>query len=333
MESPSENRSLTIHDTHGDAVGTQRVRVLVCDSHELYRLGLRLVIDTAVDLTLAGETTDPRQALMLHFNARPHVVVVGQDLAGGASLELIRRFSAQGIAVLVLAESDARHHVVESLQAGAHGYLHRRVSPRRLLEGIRAVARHETVVDSALAEYLLPYLDPAVTATHLPVDGRLTSPHAPAPVALSPVLPGDPVEGEDRPVAETGAGSDARVPPYPPTRPRTAWLHSREDLGRSGTELSAEPALTRASMPPGSLETLLTRRQMMVASLVADGLSNSEIASRLYLSPATVKSHLTIILRRLELRDRTQLAILVTRQRELDAPIPHRIAQGAGLLE
>jgi DNA-binding NarL/FixJ family response regulator len=57
----------------------------------------------------------------------------------------------------------------------------------------------------------------------------------------------------------------------------------------------------------------LTDRQREVAQLVAEGLSNEEIASRLFLSPATVKSHLTSVMRRLDVRTRTQLAILVNR--------------------
>lgn len=58
----------------------------------------------------------------------------------------------------------------------------------------------------------------------------------------------------------------------------------------------------------------LTERQREVAELVAQGLSNEEIAGRLFLSPATVKSHLTAVMRRLDVRTRTQLAILVNRE-------------------
>jgi DNA-binding NarL/FixJ family response regulator len=57
----------------------------------------------------------------------------------------------------------------------------------------------------------------------------------------------------------------------------------------------------------------LTARQQAVAELVAEGLTNAEIAARLEVSRATVKGHITVALRRLGLRDRTQLAIHVHR--------------------
>lgn len=57
----------------------------------------------------------------------------------------------------------------------------------------------------------------------------------------------------------------------------------------------------------------LTERQRTVALLVAEGLTNDEIAARLHVSQATIKSHLATVMRRLDIRSRTQLAILMNR--------------------
>ncbi len=55
----------------------------------------------------------------------------------------------------------------------------------------------------------------------------------------------------------------------------------------------------------------LTSREMEIAELIGEGKSNNEISKLLYITEGTVKNHVTNILNKLELRDRTQLAILI----------------------
>lgn len=57
------------------------------------------------------------------------------------------------------------------------------------------------------------------------------------------------------------------------------------------------------------LSTILTKKELIILKEVAEGLNNKEISSKLYLSEGTVRNYISLILEKLDLRDRTQLAI------------------------
>ncbi|MFI9836913.1 response regulator [Nonomuraea sp. NPDC051941] len=64
-----------------------------------------------------------------------------------------------------------------------------------------------------------------------------------------------------------------------------------------------------APPPPAALRDRLSAREAQVAALIAAGASNREIAARLRIAEGTVKNHVSSLLRKYALRDRTRLAL------------------------
>ena len=126
-------------------------------------------------------------------------------------------------------------------------------------------------------------------------------------------------EGEEHLVAAMKAGATSYLlKDTPPAElvqaiERTARgesaLHHR--IAATMVRVLSAPAVSNASTSPDAL----TEREAHVLSLIAEGLANATIAQRLGLSEKTVKNHVTSILAKLQLDDRTQAAVFAWRQR------------------
>ncbi|WP_379329203.1 response regulator [Paenibacillus sp. GCM10027626] len=96
-------------------------------------------------------------------------------------------------------------------------------------------------------------------------------------------------------------------------QPPDSIMESLRAVGNGNTVFEKEVAQTISGMLKDQKKTPLPMdvnpREREILALVADGLSNKEIASRLFLSEGTVRNYVTALLEKLQLRDRTQLAI------------------------
>ena len=87
-------------------------------------------------------------------------------------------------------------------------------------------------------------------------------------------------------------------------------LDRMDALMRGGAASTAKAEAAR-----GELRGDLTEREVAIVELVAEGLDNREIAAKLYLSEGTVRNHISAILQKLDLRNRTQLVVRYYRDR------------------
>jgi len=78
-------------------------------------------------------------------------------------------------------------------------------------------------------------------------------------------------------------------------------------------EVTLSPELAASMLEENEGEPVISEREKEVLQLIADGLSPTELAGRLYISVKTVKNHLTSIYQKLDSRDRTQAVLRAVR--------------------
>ena len=206
--------------------------MLIADDHGAIRVGLRLILEAADDITVVGEAGDGATAVRQAAALRPDVVLMDVRMPGVDGIAATEQIVRAGHgAVLVLTTFDLDDYVFGALRAGASGFLLKTVDPAGLIDSVRRLAAGESVVA------------PEVTRRILDEFVQL-----------------------DR----------ARAAPFPPS-----------------TRLAA-----------------LTPRELDILRLVAEGLSNRQIAGRLTISVATAKTHVSRLLGKLGCSSRVQAAIL-----------------------
>jgi DNA-binding NarL/FixJ family response regulator len=133
------------------------IRVLVCDDHELFRRGLRMVLEAEEGIEVVAEAADGAEAVARVEDLAPDVVLmdVRMPRMGGieATREIRRRFPMTRI--IVLSVSDEEDDLYGAFKAGANGYLLKEVSIEEVADAARAVASGRTLLAPAVAANLL----------------------------------------------------------------------------------------------------------------------------------------------------------------------------------
>ena len=132
------------------------VRVLLVDDHDLFRTGLRNLLEEQ-GVEILGEAGDGAQAIWLVRELAPDVVVMDLNMPGMTGVEATRQISsiAPLTRVLVLTISDQDDDVLDAILAGACGYLLKDASIDELIRGIVSAAVGESLVSPAIAGKVL----------------------------------------------------------------------------------------------------------------------------------------------------------------------------------
>ncbi|MGW2324444.1 response regulator transcription factor [Streptomyces sp. NPDC001700] len=212
------------------------IKVLLADDQTLLRSAFRVLVDSEPDMEVVGEASDGAEAVDIVRAKGADVVLMDIRMPGTDGLAATRMISEDprlaDVRVVMLTTFEVDEYVVDSLRAGASGFLGKGAEPGELLAAIRIAAAGEALLSPVATKGLIARF----------------------------LAQGAPVSGDS---------------PYEASR------------------LDA-----------------LTGREREVLVQVAGGHSNDEIATRLEVSPLTVKTHVNRAMAKLGARDRAQLVVI-----------------------
>jgi two-component system response regulator DegU len=224
----------------------RNIRLVLADDHQLFREGVKRILNMENDLEVVGECGDGIQVIELCNTLNPDIVLmdINMPIENGVVATGKLKEIFPDIKVIILSIHDDESYVFETLRKGASGYLLKDMEAESLINAIRSVVAGHA------------YIHPKVTGKLINQLRRMTY------------------------LDEVGVAGSGVVSKEAGVK----YIHSE-------------------SSP-------LTRREAEVLRLMAEGKSNKMIGEFLFISEKTVKNHVSSILQKMEVDDRTQAVIV-----------------------
>jgi DNA-binding NarL/FixJ family response regulator len=139
-----------------EAIALEELRVLLVDDHDLFRSGLRNLLEER-GVHVVGEAASGTEALRIVRENAPDVVIMDLNMPGMAGVEATRRIAqiAPLTRVVVLTISDQDADVLNAILAGACGYLMKDASIDELIRGICSASIGESLISPHIASKVL----------------------------------------------------------------------------------------------------------------------------------------------------------------------------------
>ena len=132
-------------------------RILLVDDHDLFRTGLRNLLEEEGGVQIAGEATNGAEAVQLARELAPDVVVMDLNMPSMSGVEATRHITNLSpltkVIVLTISEEDA--DVLDAIVAGACGYLLKDSSITDVIAGIQAAAVNQSLISPGIASKVL----------------------------------------------------------------------------------------------------------------------------------------------------------------------------------
>ncbi|KAB1148178.1 response regulator transcription factor [Streptomyces luteolifulvus] len=136
------------------------IRVFLLDDHEVVRRGVHDLLDDEPDITVVGEAGTVEQALVRVPALRPQVAVLDVRLPDGDGVSVCRELRSRmpELACLMLTSFDDEEALLDSIMAGASGYVLKQIQGSDLVSAVRTVAAGQSLLDPSATAKLMARL-------------------------------------------------------------------------------------------------------------------------------------------------------------------------------
>lgn len=133
------------------------IRVLLADDQQLVRMGFRLLLDAAPDITVVAEAADGVEAVEAARQHHPDVILmdVRMPRADGITAATAILRELPDTRVIILTTFDLDEYAFTGLRAGASGFLLKDIAAEQLLNAVRAVAAGDAVISPRVTHRML----------------------------------------------------------------------------------------------------------------------------------------------------------------------------------
>ena len=136
------------------------ITILLADPHSLFREAVKTILESEKDLVVVAEAGDGQKAVAEAQRVTPNVALLGMNLpnCNGVRATALIKSSLPECKVLVLTDEEDESALVESVEAGANGYLTKECPLAELIDATRAIHRGETLIPKGMLGALLARL-------------------------------------------------------------------------------------------------------------------------------------------------------------------------------
>ena len=130
------------------------INVLLVEDHELYRMGLSMLLSKAEGINLVAEAADGIDGVRKAREFSPQVILMDIGLPNMDGIEATQRIKEflPETKILIFTSRDSEHDIFESFRAGADGYIMKGASPEQTITAIKSVYEGVGWIDPAIAK-------------------------------------------------------------------------------------------------------------------------------------------------------------------------------------